>query len=171
MLTRLLQDVSLTLSIAPMFDKLNISFISTTVNGTFWPIYPPSIYRQPPSDAVDAAWDRVANVYTVPFTSDEIFRTGKEPSQTITYPQDWDLGDQSHLGILDVVHQIHCLNAIRRDTEYEYYYRPKYGSPSEVALVQTAHNRHCMYLILQSIMCHSDLEVNTFQWTERSMGP
>ncbi|KAL9110243.1 MAG: hypothetical protein Q9227_005150 [Pyrenula ochraceoflavens] len=186
-----LNSYSLTLP-APMFDKLSIPFKHTTVNGTLWPAHPPSPYQLPPSPSVDAAWDRLANVYTVPFTRAEIASTGKDPSKTVTYPPHWNLslpnpdstltpnGDDDdhddhdkeplHIGLLSVFHQIHCLNALRKALDYDYYYSTTYNNTSGLPLTLEAHVRHCTYYLLQTLTCHSDLEINTFQWREGSRG-
>lgn len=64
----------------------------------------------------------------------------------------------------------HCLDKLRRDIEFEYYYGGEYEDgkrPAEHAL----HTNHCLYIILQQLMCNPSTEMYVFDWVEGQEGP
>lgn len=60
---------------------------------------------------------------------------------------------------VDVFHQIHCLNMIRQELHFEYYY-----SNTPMTLMRKTHAQHCLYMLLQSIICTADLGIITYNW-------
>jgi hypothetical protein len=107
---------------APLLNKVDVSFIDRTVNGTFWPQDPPSVYQQRPNPSVDAAWERVGNLFPVPLSASEITKTGKNPEECFQFPAGAVNGrDNIYMGMADVFHQIHCLDNFRRAFWSEYY--------------------------------------------------
>lgn len=62
---------------------------------------------------------------------------------------------------IDVFHQLHCLNALRKALvmNYDYYWGAKWGF--EPPLMFTTHLEHCMDILRQNIMCHSDVDAIT----------
>lgn len=162
------------------------------VNGTFWPQNPPSVYQQRPSPAVDAAWERVGNLFPVPLSAADIKKTGKDPEQCFRFPAgSVDGRNDVYMGMADVFHQIHCLDSFRRAFWSEYYgnlrealvfsmYRlsgtyTNVFSPTsrfrDHAFPFDDHMLHCQYMLLQTLMCHADLEIITFNKVEGLRGP
>lgn len=128
-----------------------------------------TIYRQPPSGEVDEAWDRVAarNFEIINVTAEDVRRSGKDPAGRIR----WVEGVDSFPAQIDVFHQIHCLNEIRKEMYSEHYYPESSKRPgNDDHFAQAVHNArrqhkmHCLHMILQNIMCHSDIDIVTNYW-------
>uniref|UniRef100_A0A0W0G7V4 Tat pathway signal sequence n=1 Tax=Moniliophthora roreri TaxID=221103 RepID=A0A0W0G7V4_MONRR len=119
----------------------------------------PDIYSNPPSDEVDAAWEDLYNVFgisAIPRESAVLL-----PNETIHVP-----GDKSHYLVgLDVFHQLHCLNRIRKAL-YPVYYPP---DEREDAETRARHLSHCVNSIRQSIQCSSDISAIVFEEDTRPL--
>ncbi|KAJ7630547.1 hypothetical protein FB45DRAFT_915836 [Roridomyces roridus] len=113
------------------------------------------IYDQPPSDQVDKAWEGLYE-----FAYSKIPRHQALLLVNKTYPI---LGDSpsTYMLALDVFHELHCLDEIRK-AMYQYYYPP---SPEGI---NSTHMRHCLSSLRQSIMCSSDISPVVWQWSEKS---
>lgn len=134
---------------------------------------PRDIYRLPPSPAVDKAWDRISRVDLISIPEDQILKLGKDPSLTIHSPETWwstAWGD-GYLGQIDVFHQIHCLNTLRKGlvTNYNYYWGGKYGLTPPINFGM--HMNHCLGTLLENLMCHADVDIVTFNWRETQDEP
>ncbi|KAK8063642.1 hypothetical protein PG996_008294 [Apiospora saccharicola] len=140
---------------------LELPVSSTQVEGDFGndDNYKTSVYRGPPGPETDAAWARVANSEMIVVSTADIVRLGKDPATTVRAPAAWGLGPDAHLGVLDVFHQVHCLNALRRGIYYEHYFAPALGANKTEVFYN--HMGHCMSILLQNIMCAASLDVIT----------
>jgi hypothetical protein len=100
---------------------------------------------------------------------------GKDPSKTAKALPEWGYGDDAHLGLLHVMHELHCLNAIRKGIYYNHYYRDARGfganPPEDYRAKYYAHMDHCVVLLMESIMCISDLSVTTYNWMQGEKVP
>jgi hypothetical protein len=76
-----------------------------------------SIYIKDPSPEVDAAWDHIAAdagpIITI--SSDEARRLGRDPATIVKAPHDWGFGNDAYPAQIDVFHEIHCLNMLRKE--------------------------------------------------------
>lgn len=90
-------------------------------------------------------------------------QSGKSPELSVKAPLNWGLGDNKYIAQVDVFHQIHCLNELRKEMHYEYYYGAKWNKTSRPA-EHAAHKKHCLHILLQNIMCHSDANIITHNW-------
>lgn len=105
--------------IAPILDKgISIDLDESTKNHTLWgDDENTSIYIQDPSAEVDAAWNHIAAdaspILTV--NSEEAIRLGRDPDVIVKAPNDWGFGEDAYPAQIDVFHQIHCLNMIRKE--------------------------------------------------------
>ncbi|KAK0724198.1 hypothetical protein B0H67DRAFT_466207, partial [Lasiosphaeris hirsuta] len=124
------------------------------------------IFSSPPSPAVDAAWARMEKNMIIGLSRDELLALGKDPSAAVKFSPSWpDAGaGEKYLGVLDVFHQIHCLNMLRTNLviNYNYYWGDEYGTTPPV--FRDIHLSHCVSVLLQSIACHADLGVVTHVW-------
>ncbi|KAJ7225950.1 hypothetical protein GGX14DRAFT_423127 [Mycena pura] len=113
------------------------------------------IYDQYPSDEVDEAWRALYE-----FAYSKIPRSQAKLLANKTYPI---LGDEprTYMLALDVFHELHCLDEIRKAMYTEYY-------PHTTEGVNTSHMRHCLSSLRQSIMCASDVSTIVWQWSEKS---
>jgi hypothetical protein len=147
------------------------------MNGTLFATDPPSIYRMDPSPEVDEAWDTLVRVETLVVSSDAVTRLGKDASKTARYAEDMGYGPDAHIAQIDVIHQLHCLDTLRREVHYEYYYEDRYGprfgpnSTGGPPVGHQIHVSHCIYLLLQNLMCHANLDVITYNWIDKELLP
>ncbi|MCJ1431349.1 hypothetical protein MMC27_000700 [Xylographa pallens] len=157
---------------SPILDELSIPLTTTRLNGSFLNTSPPSIYRQPPSPAVDAAWERISLTRTIPISSADVLRVGKNPLKTAKFPLSHNLGPDAHVAQVDVFHQIHCLNILRKELHFSYYYGSAYpsGRASEPAQ-QPMHVSHCLHILLQNLMCQASVDVVTHRWVDVQKHP
>lgn len=120
-----------------------------------------SIYQQPPSPEVDEAWDEL---YNFPVTRIPKSIASNLVNKTYRIP-----GDEEHYVIeLDVFHELHCLNMLRKALYPEYYPPIKvFASPTENHLFGVMHRGHCIESIRQSLMCSVDISPIVWQWVDR----
>ncbi|MCJ1305941.1 hypothetical protein MMC08_008758 [Hypocenomyce scalaris] len=135
------------------------------MNATFLSTHPPSVFRQDPSPEVDAAWNRIANTNTILVNTAEVERMGFDSSKTARYNADFNLGPDAHIGRIDMFHQIHCLNELRKEVNFDYYFGEKWPDHRPSALHRT-HSSHCIYLLLQNIMCNSNVDIYMHYWID-----
>lgn len=63
-----------------------------------------------------------------------------------------------YLVTLDVFHELHCLNTLRK-----YIYRESYPD-MHTEDAQIEHVDHCIDLLRQVLMCHADISLHTYGW-------
>ncbi|RFU34064.1 hypothetical protein B7463_g2296, partial [Scytalidium lignicola] len=117
-----------------------------------------SIFRELPSPEVDAAWAAITRMGVTAVTKSDIVRAGKDPAYVVKHPKDPD----AYMVMINVNHQLHCLNSIRKAMHPDYYYPDGVDSP-----LYHDHLYHCVHLILQVLTCNSDLDLVTFNWVEQ----
>ncbi|TFK42241.1 hypothetical protein BDQ12DRAFT_762509, partial [Crucibulum laeve] len=102
------------------------------------------------SDDVDRAWGELYNHTLLKIPKNE---AALLPNKT--YPIKDEPG--YYLAGLDVFHQLHCLNNVRRALHREYYVNDTHLDEDHVS--------HCIDSIRQSLMCNADISVNVWQWS------
>ncbi|KAF4971284.1 hypothetical protein FSARC_1854 [Fusarium sarcochroum] len=160
---------------SPIFNLVRPTTKKLQYNNTFWPGSSPSVFRQPPSDEVDAAWERISNGRDIVISREEVIALGKNPNETVRADPAWGFGDDAHLGLVHAMHQNHCLNAIRKAVYYNYYYRNKRGfganPPKDYRAKYYSHMDHCLDFLRQDIACKADLSISTYRWMEGEVTP
>jgi len=134
---------------------------------------PRDIYRLPPSPEVDAAWDRISEADGVfVMSEEEVIRAGKDPKMVVDAPASFGFpeGKTKMMG-LDGLHQMHCLNVLRKGLiiNYDYYWGSEYGFTPPLDFAH--HLDHCLTVLRLHLMCHPDLEPFTFTWREGQIKP
>ncbi|KAJ6461976.1 hypothetical protein DFH09DRAFT_1494536, partial [Mycena vulgaris] len=115
-----------------------------------------SPFQVPSSPELDDAWE---DLYQFGISRIPKGEAALLPNKTSPIP-----GDPGYYIIeLDVFHQLHCLNTIRKALDPTYY--PKWNI-SKPGFAQD-HISHCVDWIRHSIMCHSDTSVVVWQWDPR----
>ncbi|KZT37790.1 hypothetical protein SISSUDRAFT_1062539 [Sistotremastrum suecicum HHB10207 ss-3] len=75
--------------------------------------------------------------------------------------------DEHYLINLDVFHQLHCLNFIRKALNPERYGPAGLGPPLyKDDPTPFDHTDHCVNIIRENIMCNADITPNVWQWNE-----
>ncbi|KAJ7071439.1 hypothetical protein C8F01DRAFT_1110512 [Mycena amicta] len=130
-----------------------LSYTNVNFHSGFGPDVP--IYDHPPSDDVDEAW---RGLYE--FAYSKIPKSQARLLANKTYPI---LGDEprTYMLALDVFHQLHCLDEIRKAMHPDYY-------PHTTEGINTSHMRHCLSSLRQSIQCTADITPIVWQWSEKS---
>lgn len=148
---------------APLFDLIDIPMKTWRLNGTFIELDPPSIYRQPPSPEVDAAWERVETQNPIPITRQDIIDQGRDPDDAVKFPESFGFGPDAYVGRIDVFHQIHCLNRIRKHLywNFDYYY-----GGERMNKYHQFHVSHCISTLLQNLMCAGNVDVYSHFWAD-----
>lgn len=120
-------------------------------------------YFGPPSEEIDANWKKLLHGQYTIMTDEEA--APFEPRLT-RFP-----GDNEFHFSPDVYHSLHCLNALRRVIDKDYYTQPGRSNSELLSRVwnQTninrLHNDHCLDQLRQSILCHGDLTpVPIYSW-------
>lgn len=123
------------------------------------------VFRQPPSPEVDAAWHNISWYGQSHVRREDIVRIGKDPETAVKFPPEFGFGDDAYAIETDLVHKIHCLDVVRRDVHFDHYYGKKYadGQRSELHAV---HTDHCVYILLQSLLCSATTDIIPLTWME-----
>lgn len=131
-----------------------------------------SVFRHDPSPEVDLAWKKIGDTRPIAMQEETLVAIGKDPNSAVQIPEDWGLGDGLYFGRLDVFHQIHCLNALRMEAHFEYYYGSRYpGGYNDTTEFHRLHLSHCIHLLLQNIMCNANTDVYSHFWTDTFQHP
>jgi hypothetical protein len=117
-------------------------------------------YFGTPSPAIDAAWEKLLR-YQYPAVSDE--EIASNPALSFS-PTDKHPITGKYYGALDVFHNLHCLNMVRRQLDKDYYgghMEKTHGKgmkmESSFDAAEKDHLYHCMNHIRQSLQCRPDL--------------
>ncbi|KAI1115235.1 hypothetical protein F5Y14DRAFT_411574 [Nemania sp. NC0429] len=153
----------------PGFD--NFSRQSVKFVGSFESVSP---YRGPPSPEVDAAWARftvsdwVDGTAVVLGVGPEEVRHARKDKEEEWFNSTVQLGDENGGGMmasLEIFHQLHCLDLVRKFTVYKYAYYKTTGGVFDKSLeIQQNHIDHCLEIIRQVLMCNADTGLITFHW-------
>ncbi|OAA36116.1 hypothetical protein BBO_08288 [Beauveria brongniartii RCEF 3172] len=150
---------------SPILDDVEIPSFTAKINGTLFPKEHRSIAREEPSSVNDEAWHKFEKVLTHVVTRDEIIKLGKDPETVARFEDEyWGMGNDAYMVQLDVMHQIHCLNLLRKAAFAEYPgYSPELGPFDKMWWI---HLSHCTDILLQNIQCAANTEVLTLAWVE-----
>ncbi|KAF2112271.1 hypothetical protein BDV96DRAFT_459257, partial [Lophiotrema nucula] len=128
----------------------------TRFNGS---LYSQNKYRGEPSPEIDFEWDR--------FTDH-----GKNDfSQSTAVELEPDNGGSGYMASLEMFHQLHCLNYLRKWTYIDYYKRIDHFWREGNKFHQREHADHCIDMLRQVLMCTSDTSLVVSHWTKRTETP
>ncbi|KAG6063532.1 hypothetical protein E4U32_001173 [Claviceps aff. humidiphila group G2b] len=119
---------------------------------------------------VEAAWDFITDQLPHAISSQDVLRLGKDPNKTAKWPSEWGFGSDAYIAELDIVHTVHCLNAVHRDVHWRHYFGDRYPDGKFPELHRT-HTDHCIYIILQNLMCNANGDIVTNVWVEGQLHP
>ncbi|KAH6661423.1 hypothetical protein BKA67DRAFT_493092, partial [Truncatella angustata] len=74
---------------------------------------------------------------------------------------------------LDVFHQVHCINQVRKALYPEYYPPSQSSIPSKTDTNNENLAEHCLDYVRQAVMCNADTTLVTHKWFEsaQTFGP
>ncbi|KXT03380.1 hypothetical protein AC578_4012 [Pseudocercospora eumusae] len=123
------------------------------------PSTPGSVYRSQGPET-DAAWAAISSTDPIPISRADVIAAGKDPRKAAKFNSSFGLGEEeAYAGRLDVLHQVHCLNRLRK----EIYNAKEDGWKKEM---DDLHLSHCIWYLLQNIMCTANYDVYTHIWTD-----
>ncbi|KAK4209725.1 Alpha/Beta hydrolase protein [Rhypophila decipiens] len=105
---------------------------------------------------VDEAWDYLLEPINIRATEKELQQARAEFSDDIVR-----LVDGDYIAVLSVHHELHCLDALRRNIFPEYYYDLNNTADKQMNI---AHMTHCVDTIRRSLMCKADVSLYTAYW-------
>ncbi|KAH8646942.1 tat pathway signal sequence, partial [Tricladium varicosporioides] len=147
----------------PIYDLLDLELYTTQVNGSLFPPKNPSIARQMPNPKADAIWQDWEVVRFIPVSKAQIIRMGKDLSTVAKFEdKDWGLGDDAYVGDLDVFHQLHCLNSLRKIAYGKYYNKSTVDAHG--TSLREIHVNHCVDILMQALMCSGNVNILTSHW-------
>lgn len=140
-----------------------------TINGSLFADENPGLARMDPSAEVDELWRDFDKTRTLVISRDDVIQLGKDPDTVAKFDDAyWGFGDDAYMAQMDVFHQIHCLNTLRK-IAFEDFYEPV--PRREHSTLWWHHIKHCTDILLQNIMCHGTTALVTMQWMETQHGP
>ncbi|PPQ65051.1 hypothetical protein CVT26_015747 [Gymnopilus dilepis] len=149
-----------TRGVAPANEAIEYNRELTMFNGTF---NFPSEFRGPPTPEIDAAWMRISQgVKPTRLTLEQVLKIGKFDTPSKVKFREEDGG--GYMASMEVTHQLHCLNMLRKYTYKEYYqnFDPSFTHPKPD--VFRTHLDHCVEILRQHLMCTADVGMITYEW-------
>lgn len=125
-------------------------------NGTLYREHHGPQFFGPPSKEIDRNWYNLLYASGVDINSVEYLQTQAELPNFKTWEE--PIGELWRTG-LDVFHQLHCLDHVRKTLDPWYY--PSNAPSEELAHL---HRDHCLDYIRQALMCAADLTPTHFEW-------
>ncbi|KAH7355385.1 hypothetical protein BKA65DRAFT_582307 [Rhexocercosporidium sp. MPI-PUGE-AT-0058] len=171
---------------SPILDKFDLPTFVQQVNGSLLIPKEPSIARQDPNPGADAIWEDLELIRTIVITGEEVRKLGKDPATAAKFDNEyWELGDDAYMAQIDVFHQLHCLNELRKLTYPDYYksfpnstleynshaHGHGHHSRSRYSKLWQIHIGHCVDILMQNIMCNANTDLITLQWMETQDNP
>ncbi|KAF8533201.1 hypothetical protein BDD12DRAFT_866480 [Trichophaea hybrida] len=114
-----------------------------------------SIYQGPNTPERDKAWE---DLYDFGISRIPASAAGKLVNKTVPISRDPDY----YVVELDVFHQLHCLNMIRK----RLWSNETFSADHELMGIE--HLSHCIDSLRQSLMCSSDISPLTWVWDEKA---
>lgn len=154
--------------ISSRFGRNDIAVAPKRMDATLLQSEPRSIFRQEPSLRSRPRMAKNRRHATHSHITRESPSNWKRPtSQAVQIPESWGLGNETYFGRVNVFHQIHCLDALRREAYFEHYYGKHYPNGfNDKGEFHRLHLSHCVYLLLQNIKCSASMDVYTHIWTD-----
>ena len=118
-----------------------------------------------PSKEVDAAWRKIAHPTWITISEADARSLGKDPKILVGPPEEWEMGSDRDIAMLDLNHQLHCLNQLRQLA----FHPDTSTGPRED--FKREHWMHCVHILYQNIMCVGSTEVITYNWRETQKFP
>ncbi|KAI1325582.1 hypothetical protein F5Y16DRAFT_422787 [Xylariaceae sp. FL0255] len=157
----------------PLYDRYNIQYETVVTNGSLFPEdekHPRNLARQLPNPEGDAIWKKWGKPRFFPVSGDDIRRFGQDVETAVKLEdKHWGLGDDKYVAVMDVNHQIHCLNTLRKIAYGTYYNRGQLNTTVEG--MKEIHANHCINVLLTQLQCTGNLGMITLHWHEADPRP
>lgn len=148
-----------------LLDEVEIPTYTVMMNGTLFPPPDPIFSRREPSAENDAAWESFENIRTHVVTRDDIIKLGKDPDTVARFDDEyWGFGQNAYMAQLDIFHQIHCLNRLRKTVFATYPGYTPLDTEDPYSKTWWIHMSHCVDMLLQNIKCYGNTDMVTVAW-------
>ncbi|RWA11499.1 hypothetical protein EKO27_g3597 [Xylaria grammica] len=107
-------------------------------------------------EEVDEAWDTLLEPINIRTTKDELLQAHSPMNDDIV-----QVNDGGYVSVLSVYHELHCVDALRRNIFPDYYYPNATVQERETNVI---HLTHCVDTIRRSLMCKADVAVYAAYW-------
>jgi len=125
-----------------------------------------SPYKGPPSPAVDAAWNRIAEMGVIRISKEELHQLNASKYAS-EIPKSLGGG---FMGLPEFVHQIHCVHMLWKNIYPDYYEQINdeiFADRQEML----DHMNHCADMLRQKLMCDADMGIITYNWRKHHYRP
>ncbi|KAH9222238.1 hypothetical protein DL95DRAFT_402213 [Leptodontidium sp. 2 PMI_412] len=121
-----------------------------------------SIYFGPSNNETDAAWESLlTNGPGLVWISEDAASKLSEPTERVRdYNREINPDVPGYMGNIEVFHQLHCLNRIRK----LFYNRTREDVHDEIPEMREPHTTHCFEYLRQVIQCHGDVGIMSLGW-------
>ena len=125
-------------------------------------------YVGPPSPEIDQNWDDLTEGRYIKLTNEEVEILNKDTAVPDLQPFSQRLPNIKQAGVyggIDMMHSLHCVNAVRKHLDLEYY-KDLIDLPVQY---RRMHIEHCIDQLRQAVMCHGDTTPVTLKpiWLDR----
>ncbi|KAE8441798.1 hypothetical protein EG329_004311 [Mollisiaceae sp. DMI_Dod_QoI] len=129
-----------------------------------------NIYRENASVEVDKAWDELGLFFKPMIVSEDVGVRSGIPPGNAKLPLKNGGG---FIAMVQVFHQLHCLNLLRKAAWFNYDYYSNIGEHefANSPEVLQMHVGHCFDFLRQQLMCTADVGLVSFVWVEGQPGP
>ncbi|GAB1316879.1 Cyclochlorotine biosynthesis protein O [Madurella fahalii] len=150
---------------SPVNDALaRRPYVTTRFNGSLWYSSP---FKGPPTPAVEDAWHAVMQYGMIAVTAEDYERTGHSIRTAVRFPPEAGGG---YVATTVGTHQLHCLHYLWQD-HHRAHFPDTLRKAHDVPELYERHFEHCVDYIRQSLMCHFDTGLVTYDWVRQHQNP
>ena len=157
-----------TQSWSPILRDVEVKYEAVDFNGSFWK---ETKFRGEAGPEVDDAWEALGTNYKRLVIPVEDAEKSGIALDSVSVPAERPGGPGYHASV-EVFHQLHCLNLLRKALYFnvDYYRHLGQGAFADSELIIRPHVTHCLDMLRQQLMCSADTVVFPYIWVE-GLGP
>ncbi|KAI5797621.1 hypothetical protein EDC01DRAFT_727327 [Geopyxis carbonaria] len=141
---------------SPAWDA--VEYETVKFKGGFWL---ETVYKGKPRPELEQAWSDLIQDHIIAIPPSALPQLNMTPATTVYYPESGDV-----VAGLNVFHQLHCLNLVRKYTWGDYYKDKGDKSWSDPPDTLRMHIDHCIDILRQKLTCDGDVGVGTYKWVK-----
>ncbi|KAF2797572.1 hypothetical protein K505DRAFT_358272 [Melanomma pulvis-pyrius CBS 109.77] len=139
-------------------------YVTIRFNGSLWYESP---FKGPPSPVVEEAWHDIMQYGMIAVSASDYERVNHSTRTAVRFP---DEAGGGYMATTVGTHQMHCLHYIWQDHHREYY-PDVLRKAKDIPELYERHYEHCVDYIRQSLMCHFDVGLVTYDWVLKHQIP
>ncbi|PCG89450.1 hypothetical protein PENOC_106480 [Penicillium occitanis (nom. inval.)] len=149
---------------SPALEEIEITYRPVQFNGS---LDYPSPFRGYPTSEIDAAWDSITELGLMSVSAQQVIES-RQSIDSVRFPP--EVGDGGYIASVEVAHQLHCLNFLRKQSYFDYYKDKSIEYTDEPATIRD-HLDHCIEMLRQTLMCNADIGIIVHEWVEHYPRP